>query len=396
MLRNFLKLISGNSLAQAIQLAALLFLTKIYQPEDFGILGKVQSISAILVIISTLQLQYVIPLSKKEAEAESSTNIIFSLLCYISLFSFFIAYFLSFEYSIAIILSCVLGIVNILTNYIIYKGQFGSLSVIFIIRALSIVVLQLLFFFLKIENGLIFGAICGEFISMIGLVVSKKLYFMFNIFSVKIADIWNLVKDWKPYSLYGTIQEVLSVMVYSLPIIFYVDKFGDNIGGQFSMAYRIIWAPTVLISSSLAQLLTHKFGQENDFTFLKSIFWFDKRLIILVVLGVIGLNYTNFINELYLGGKWNITFLLFPYMFINAVFFLFANPYRVALRVKKLNVVILVVEIITLLAITALFYYFEADVVTFTAAICSISVLQNMLIVLGYYFRKEKDIEKTL
>lgn len=389
MFKNFLKLFSGNAVAQAIQLLGLLVLTTLYIPDDFGILGKIQSISAILAIVLTLQLQHVIPLSKNENEAILQTSLVFSTLLIMFALIITISSFISKEYIFAALFAFLLANVSLLNNFLIYKGEFISLSLVFILRAVFIVLLQVLFFYLKIDYGLLLGAFIGELVSVLFIFLYKKLFFITFFYKNSLKSIKYLVFEWKSYTIFGTIQELLSVMIYSLPVIFYVDKFGENIGGQFSMAYRLIWAPTVLVSSSLAQVLTHKFTKEDNFIFLRSVFWFDKRVIVILVLLFIGLFYIDFINQYYLANKWTVTFQLFPFMFVNALFFLFAMPYRVALRIKKLNIVILVIEIFTILSIIAMFYFMNVDVIIFTFAIMCLSVVQNIMIVTGYYLNKE-------
>lgn len=53
MLKNIGIVATGNIFAQAIQLGALLILSRIYLPDDFGALAQVQSLATILAILAT-------------------------------------------------------------------------------------------------------------------------------------------------------------------------------------------------------------------------------------------------------------------------------------------------------------------------------------------------------
>ena len=53
--RNFAKLFSANVVAQAIGLLVYPILTRIYSPEDFGLLNLFLSIGNVLVILSTME-----------------------------------------------------------------------------------------------------------------------------------------------------------------------------------------------------------------------------------------------------------------------------------------------------------------------------------------------------
>ena len=54
-IKNFSKLLSANIIAQIIGLIVYPILTRIYSPEDFGILNLFLSISGVLVILSTAE-----------------------------------------------------------------------------------------------------------------------------------------------------------------------------------------------------------------------------------------------------------------------------------------------------------------------------------------------------
>ena len=69
--RNFAKLLSANVLAQVIGLIVYPILTRIYSPEDFGLLNLFLSIGGVLAILSTAEYYYAIVLPKEEQEAEN-------------------------------------------------------------------------------------------------------------------------------------------------------------------------------------------------------------------------------------------------------------------------------------------------------------------------------------
>ena len=66
--RNFTKLLSANVVAQVIGLVVYPILTRMYAPEDFGLMNLFLSISGILVILSTAEYYNAIVLPKKDTE----------------------------------------------------------------------------------------------------------------------------------------------------------------------------------------------------------------------------------------------------------------------------------------------------------------------------------------
>jgi O-antigen/teichoic acid export membrane protein len=394
MFKNFLKLFSGNALSQAIQLISLLYLTSLYLPYDFGRLGKIQSFGYILSIFITLQMNQVIPLSKCDNYAINITRAVFTISILNFIISFILLLFIPIDYGFGILLSLVLGLNSTINGYLIYKEKYSIISVLYIIRAVSIVFLQFFLYYLKINNGLLYGAILGELMGFVYLYLINMKELKFN-FDFKIEKLKMYILEWKAFSLHGTIQELLSVAIYALPMIFYTEKFGESISGQYSIAFKVIYAPTTLISSSLWQVLYPRFSQKDGFSFLKKNIWFDKRILIVLFLILVFLFNTHYFDFSFLKGRWNITFTLLPYMFINAMFFLFSSPYRLALRALKLNKQLLKIEILTLVFMISLFLFIDLNVLYFTIFITLIGVVQNLLIVLNYRFY-EKSINKTI
>ena len=73
--RNSAKLLSAGVIAQAIGILIYPILTRIYAPEDFGLLNLFQSIAGVLIILSTAEYQYAILLPKEDAQAKKCLHV---------------------------------------------------------------------------------------------------------------------------------------------------------------------------------------------------------------------------------------------------------------------------------------------------------------------------------
>ena len=78
--RNFSKLLSANIVAQVIGLVVYPILTRIYSPEDFGLLNLFLSIGGVLTILATAEYYNAIVLPKKESESISVVHVCVCLL----------------------------------------------------------------------------------------------------------------------------------------------------------------------------------------------------------------------------------------------------------------------------------------------------------------------------
>jgi O-antigen/teichoic acid export membrane protein len=386
--KQVLKLFSGNSIGQAIQLAGLVFFGFLYGPKDFGRLANIQSIGSIISIVLTLQLHHVIPLAKGKDEAINFFDRILSITLFNFLISSFLIFFVNIDIQFAIILSFIISVNNVLNGFLIYNGQFTTISVLYVIRAVSIVLLQLIFFYSRVSGGLHYGAILGESCTTIFLIFKNRNKFKLN-FDFKI--LWKFIIEWKPFSLFGTIQELFSVAIYSLPIIFYTQKFGEAIAGQYSISFKLIFAPTVLITSSLTQVLYYQFNNPQGFDFLNKIIWFSKKFIILSFVFFFIFIFFSIYGEEFIDYKWTLSLIILPFVYVNACFFVWASPFRVALRFLRLNKVLLQVEMLTLGLMSLFFYFKEISVINFTFIIILISIFQNILIVTIYRYYEKKN-----
>ena len=72
--RNFTKLLSANVVAQVIGLVVYPILTRMYAPEDFGLLNLFLSIGNVLVVLAVLDYYYAIVLPKEEKDAVALTQ----------------------------------------------------------------------------------------------------------------------------------------------------------------------------------------------------------------------------------------------------------------------------------------------------------------------------------
>ncbi|MDQ1255116.1 MAG: hypothetical protein QG646_4395, partial [Euryarchaeota archaeon] len=66
---NVLKLVSGSVIAQALGILLIPVITRIYNPDDFGILQLITSISGIVAVLSCLSYHLSIMLPEKDEDA---------------------------------------------------------------------------------------------------------------------------------------------------------------------------------------------------------------------------------------------------------------------------------------------------------------------------------------
>lgn len=347
------KLMLGNGLAQLLQFGSILILSRIYQPSDFGLLAQIQSIAMVVSIVLTLQLHLTIPLSKNQDDAlERVKNI--QALCLRIFFAALIPAILCGEVVVyAIFLSLFLGFSNTYTGYLVHNGSFKKLSFFYVVRALLIIAMQIGFAFFEFENGLVIATLMGEAISAIYL--GWRSIYCTEGNGKPSGNLKLFVLNNKQFSLYGTIQEIVSVSAFYVPLLLFSSGFGEDIGGQYAMASRLVWAPVILVSGSYAQALFHKFGKVAPSNNTEIVAVMPNMWIAITMLMVCGIAFKfNEITLFVIGDKWELASLMIPIQGIWGLIFFLSTPYRVLIRVFGIQKSQLLIDLVMMLAFFAL------------------------------------------
>ena len=80
LIRNSAKLLSANAIAQAIGLLVYPILSRLYTPEDFGLLNLFLGLGGLLVLLSTAEYQYAILLPREERKSKGAFQVCMVLL----------------------------------------------------------------------------------------------------------------------------------------------------------------------------------------------------------------------------------------------------------------------------------------------------------------------------
>jgi O-antigen/teichoic acid export membrane protein len=372
----------GNGLAQALQFGSILILSRIYEPSDFGFLAKVQSFAMIGAIWITLQLHLTIPLDQSVEKAkqailaiEKISFAIFAILAIPVAFTIIPGFITEDAIGYAVVLSLFLGLSNTYNGYLVYHGHFGKISAFYIVRAIIVVGMQILFSMLIIENGLVIATLMGEAFAAIYLRAHRigrlKMGFKTNI------KLISYIKQNREFSLYGSIQETVSVGAFFTPLFLFTYKFGEEIGGQYAMANRLVWAPIVLLSSSFAQVYYHRIGRLDA---IKSINIVGKNGLIFSMIGLLIVLSTFLMVDLFfiaLGREWKLASELLPIQLVWGFFFLISTPFRVLGRAMRMQRLQLMIDALFILAIVSLSIIIDTNPHGMMALITMIAFIQH-------------------
>lgn len=372
---NFAALLSGNVVAQIIQLFGVLFFATVYSTIAFGVLGVSQSLAVIMAAVLTLQLHLMVPLAKNKEAAEVLVGdaYVVSVMLFLALLLGLLLF--NKENLVSVLLALVLATNNINSSWLIFSSKFNQLSVFFIVRALLIVFFQYILVSAYPQDGLLYGCLLGELLSAFFLFVLGGR----RIIRFSGSGIFNALRARRAFTLYGTIQELVTIAAFYMPLFIFDMKFGSAISGQYAFASRLIWGPLVVVTSSLAQVLTKLYAGESGQGSFHLTHRLALRWLVPVMLVFLAAAYVAWkVSLFWLGDAWAIASEMLGLSIIWGGVFFLSIPYRVMLRVKGLQKYQLMVDAGVMLMYGLLLALPGIEVVFLMVSLVAVSVIQNI------------------
>ncbi len=270
--RNVLTLMTGTAIAQAIQLLISPVLTRLYTPEDFGVLALFMSFVVIIGTISTARYELAIMLPKHKRDAVNILALSLIICTITSLLSLIII--LIFKNQIILLLGFeelriwlyfapitifFMGVYQAFNYWSTRNKTFTKNAISRVAQSSTVAATNISVGFVNTGPvGLILGAILGQIIG--ALVLSWKTLVNFNNFrkqlSFKLIKInakkySNFLKINTPHTFVNSLQDNGIVYV----IIYFFSKI---VLGSYSFAFRILKAPVGLIGGAMSQVFYQK------------------------------------------------------------------------------------------------------------------------------------------
>jgi len=297
--KNVLTLMTGTTIAQAIPIAISPILTRLYTPENFGILALFVAITSIFGSIANGRYELAIMLPKKDEDAINILALGFIINVALSLFLLLIV--VIFHNNIVNLLNnkdispwlylvpvsvFLMGLFNLLNYFNNRKKFYKDLAKANVYKSIGMAIVQLSLGFLKAGAfGLISGQIFSQIISNTKLFFNIKRLDLFN--SVKKVKVIYFFKRYLEFALYSSGGAFLGILLSNLHYLFVSYYFATStiLVGLIFLSQRIISAPLGVISNSFAQVFFQKITDIKNKQELKEIYlYFIKKLSLLSIL----------------------------------------------------------------------------------------------------------------
>jgi len=407
--RNVGVLVSGNVIAQAIPILLSPVFTRIYSPENFGILALYVGLVNVLINVTTGRYEFALVLPKSKEKVSNlfvltvlisfGSSLIFLLL--VILFNKSIAQLLNNEeigfWLYLLPLSLFLrGTYQAGIYWFNQSKAFKEVTYSRITQTSATNSTKLGFGFLGYGSaGMIISSIIGGSAASIFVVRKMIKDDRYSLRQINMNTIIALGRRYKKFPKYSMPAGLLNSFSVQLPVFLLSSFFNSTIVGFYSLSHRILTMPMRVIGKSIADVYYQKISSLNDKNKLaKFTFSVYKKLLLIgiIPLGLI-MAFGDYIFGFVFGDEWTIAGKYAQYLSLWVLFNFISSPLsRLFLTLEKqqkslvVNVVLLFFRAAPL--IIGAFIYVEAfDVIKLFSII-------SVVFWIGYcyYLLKEVNI----
>ena len=298
--RNMAMLASGTIAAKALGILTVPVITRLYQPEHFGVLSVFTAITALFVPFGTLRYAMAIPLPRHDGMAanlsvlcglcmlitSSLTFLVFWLTAPVLLELLSMEQLLPFWWLLPVAVSGS-GIYELLSNWAIREKAFKPLAKTRVWQAIIGSTVKIGFGFLGIKPlGLLIGQVFSEAGGIFSLARSFEQKFRSNCRHVTRKRMIFALKWFADFPRYRLPSQFLLIVSSRAPLLYYAWRFGPETTGQLSLALTMIAMPMTLFGQTTGQAYYSeiaKIGNKNPEKIYKITKDITKKLILISV-----------------------------------------------------------------------------------------------------------------
>ena len=278
-LKNVLKVSTGTFFSQILMLIGMTIITRLYDKETIGIYALFMAFIGVSTSFVSLAYDNTIVLPKKEEDASALLKISIVLSFFFSFLTLLILNipFNSFKEYASISFFLAIGTflqvcVNSLEYFKVRHDLYSILSKSKVLRSFTLILIQILLYYLGSINGLIIGFIIALCATAFYLIHKDK--FIYNaLFKRQSKEIIkkNFI-DYKEYPKYFCWSNLIFALSAGLPVLIFNEYFSLEQIAFYSIAFSIIIQPAGLISSAIRPVLLSKLAQKinNNLSILKT------------------------------------------------------------------------------------------------------------------------------
>lgn len=257
-------LVGGTTSAQALMVLASPLLTRLYSPEDFGLLAVYAGLLALFIVVASLRYELAIPLPKHDTEAVNV--LILSLLIVLLMTGISGVIVLLAGQQIAnsldspnlakyfwllpvgVLLS---GVYKVFNYWAVRTKAFGSIATTRISQALATLAIQLLGYKLG-GLALLVGQAGGQGVGSIRLAKNTFNDRSFRRWTWK--GVLQAAKRYRQFPIFSTWSALFNTAGTQLPPLMFAAFFSASAAGLYALAHRVLALPMSILGDAIGKV----------------------------------------------------------------------------------------------------------------------------------------------
>lgn len=326
---------TGTTIAQAIPIAISPILTRIYTPEDFGMFALYISIASIIAAIATGRYELAIMLPRKDENAANLVVLSIGIALIVSLVSFIIVFLFNERITnflgnreisnwLYFIPMTVLftGIYQSFNYWSNRKKRFRRLAINRITRSSVTSTVNIGMGFGGLGGGLILGNVLGLGIATGTL--GRKVWHEIAKFTGQINKIKMLVlmRKYRKMPMLNVPNALVdSFRLFGINILI-AKMFSSTILGQFSLGWKMVQSPMLIIGGSLSQVFFERISKvkKSDLNAIAKLFLLKASLVGFPIFTIIFIFAPDIFSFVF-GQNWilagQVASIISPWLFLN-------------------------------------------------------------------------------
>ncbi|WP_235040399.1 lipopolysaccharide biosynthesis protein [Vreelandella profundi] len=403
-LNGMLTLAMGSIVARIIGFASIPILTRLYSPEDFGMLAFFISVVSMLAPIVTLRYVLAVPLPRNDGIAINLMLLSVFLMFFMSLIVAFLLFLFGerlFSYFSMQMLEpywwlIFLGLVGgsgyeILSIWATRKRAYKPIAHTTAIQSLTGNLIKLVLGFLAIKPfGLLIGQVVATSGGIVSLSIRFKEDFIRNQKHIRLSRIKLVALRYRNFPIYRLPSQFLLVFCAQAPLLFTALIYDAQTTGQLGLALMALSLPIGLLSSSMSRAYYAEIShigksqpgkiREITLSMLKKLFVIS--LLPALVLAIFG----EFIFSIIFGKEWQLAGQLAELLAIYLVFQFLQVPVSRILFVFEGHILLLILNVQRAVIVTGCFAAAYYNQMTVTSVIFLYSIMLSAQYVLSIFY----------
>jgi O-antigen/teichoic acid export membrane protein len=260
---NVVVLSGGASLGHVFTVVAAPLMTRLYLPHDIGNLGLFTEFLTVTAVVASLQYDVAIVSASEEKEAAQLATLsmllalpmsaVGGLLFYVMIHFSLVGFGVLPAYAAGLMAPTIFfaGLFSILRYWSLRDERFEIVSQATILQNGGRSLLQVMLGAIGLHSfGLLLGEACGRGIGMSRMM--RNAWPVMRKYVLSSRDVAKEMRAYRQFPLYSMPSSLLNQLGTSLPLPLLVTLYGTDAGGYYTLVWRVLAVPVVLVGASIA------------------------------------------------------------------------------------------------------------------------------------------------